>query len=147
MLTGQMLRGQMSPWRLGCVKDGPRNLRLKFCQNWFSNSRDIVDIEFVVVVVGGGGGGCAKSFSCKTYTYVMLGYVELRLCWGFDNRFSILQHWNSYIKSEWNSQTIVSELDSHTSTGECNSQVSASEWNSHECLSKLVTIYNPASWW
>ena len=36
------------------VQDGPRNLRLKFCQNWFSNSRDIADIEFVVVVVGGG---------------------------------------------------------------------------------------------
>ena len=53
------------------VQDGPRNLRLKFCQNWFSNSRDIADIEFVVVVVvvgggGGGGGGCAKSFSCQT---------------------------------------------------------------------------------
>ena len=38
------------------VQDGPRNLRLKFCQNWFSNSRDIADIEFVVVVVVGGGG-------------------------------------------------------------------------------------------
>ena len=33
------------------VQDGPRNLRLKFCQNWFSNSHDIADIEFVVVVV------------------------------------------------------------------------------------------------
>ena len=40
------------------VQDGPRNLRLKFCQNWFSNSRDIADIEFVVV--GGGGGGWCK---------------------------------------------------------------------------------------
>ena len=29
MLTGQMLPGQMSMWRFGCVKDGPRNLRLK----------------------------------------------------------------------------------------------------------------------
>ena len=54
------------------VQDGPRNLRLKFCQNWFSNSRDIADIEFVVVV-GGGGGWCAKSFSCKTQTLVRLG--------------------------------------------------------------------------
>ena len=33
------------------VQDSPRNLRLKFGQNWFSNSHDIADIEFVVVVV------------------------------------------------------------------------------------------------
>ena len=50
---------------MGCVKDGPRNLRLKFGQNRVSKSRDIADIEFLV-----GGGGwwwwCAKSFSCQT---------------------------------------------------------------------------------
>ena len=64
----------MSPWQLGCVKDGPRNLRLKFGQNRVSNSWDIADVEFtVVVVVGGGGGGGVKSFSCKTQTFVRLG--------------------------------------------------------------------------
>ena len=42
-----MLTGQMSPWRLGCVKDGPRNLRLKFGQNRVSNSWDMTDIEFL----------------------------------------------------------------------------------------------------
>ena len=34
----QMLPGQMSPRQLGCVKDGPRNLCLKFGQNLVSNS-------------------------------------------------------------------------------------------------------------
>ena len=43
------------------VQDGPRNLRLKFCQNWFSNSHDIADIEFVVVV----GGGVQSHFRVK----------------------------------------------------------------------------------
>ena len=57
MSTWQMLPGRMSPWQLGCVKDGPRNLRLKFGQNRVSKSRDIADIEFVVVGGGGGGGG------------------------------------------------------------------------------------------
>ena len=46
------------------VQDGPRNLRLKFCQNQVSNSRDIADIEFVVVV-GGGGGGVYSHFQVK----------------------------------------------------------------------------------
>ena len=44
----------MSPWQLGCVRDGHRNLCLKFGQNRASNSWDIADIEFPV---GGGGGG------------------------------------------------------------------------------------------
>ena len=61
MLTGQMLPGQMSLWQLGCVKDGPRNLRLKFGQNRVSNSWDIADVEFPV-----GGGGGVKSFLRKT---------------------------------------------------------------------------------
>ena len=61
MSTGQMLPGQMSPWQLGCVKDGPRNLRLKFGQNRVSNSWDIADVEFPV-----GGGGGVKPFLRKT---------------------------------------------------------------------------------
>ena len=60
MSTGQMLPGQMPLLR--CVKDGPRNLCLKFGQNRVSNSWDIADIEFSV----GGGGGGVKSFSRKT---------------------------------------------------------------------------------
>ena len=48
------------------VYDGPRNLPLKFGQNWASYIWDIADIEFSVVGGGGGGGGCAKSFSCLT---------------------------------------------------------------------------------
>ena len=32
----------------------PKNLQLKFCQNWISNSSDIEDVEFPVVVVVGG---------------------------------------------------------------------------------------------
>ena len=45
----------MSLWQLGFVKDGPRNLSLKFGQNWVSNSCDIADIEFVVVLLRVGG--------------------------------------------------------------------------------------------
>ena len=59
MLRGQMLRGQMSPRQLESVLDVPRNLPLKFHQNWVSNSRDIADIEFVWVV----GGGCKVIFA------------------------------------------------------------------------------------
>ena len=77
MSPGQMLPGQMSSWQLGYVKDGPRNLSLNVGQNRFSNSWDIADIEFMVVVGGGGGG--VKSFSCKTQTYVRLGWVEVGL--------------------------------------------------------------------
>ena len=40
----------MPPWQSECVRDGPRNLRLKLGQNQVSNSWDIADIEFVVVV-------------------------------------------------------------------------------------------------
>ena len=67
MLQGQMLPGQMSPWQLASVKDGPRNLPLKFGQSRVINIWDNVDIEFAV----GGGGGGPKSFSCQT---------QLRLC-------------------------------------------------------------------
>ena len=38
MFLGHMLPGQMSPWQLASVKDGPRNLILKFGQNQVSNS-------------------------------------------------------------------------------------------------------------
>ena len=53
-----MLPGRMSPWQLASVKDCPRNMPLKFGQNRFSNSWDIivvvivaVDVVAVVVVV------------------------------------------------------------------------------------------------
>ena len=39
----------------------PRNLHLKFGQNWVSNNWEIADIEFRV-----GGGGGVNSFSCQT---------------------------------------------------------------------------------
>ena len=39
---------------LHVVAVDPRNLPLKFCQNWISNSSDIEDVEFPVVVVVGG---------------------------------------------------------------------------------------------
>ena len=38
MSPGHMLPGQMSPRQLLSVKDGPRNLPLKFGQNRVSNS-------------------------------------------------------------------------------------------------------------
>ena len=65
MSPGQMLPGQMSPWQLVCVKDGPRNQSLKFGQNRASISRDIADIEFVVGGGGGGGGGVQSHFHVK----------------------------------------------------------------------------------
>ena len=61
MSTGQMLPWQVSPWQLGCVKDGPRNLRFKFGQNRVGNSWDIADVESCVV-------GGVKSFSRETQT-------------------------------------------------------------------------------
>ena len=51
----------MSPWRCESIKDGPRNLPLKFHQNRVSNSWDIADIEFVWGGVGG-----VESFYCQT---------------------------------------------------------------------------------
>ena len=69
----------MSPWQLESVLDDPRILPLKFGQNRASNSWDIANYEFMV------GGGGVKSFLCKTQTWVKLGWVELRLGWGFDN--------------------------------------------------------------
>ena len=41
MSPGQMLPGQMSLWQLASVKDGSRNLPLKFSQNQVSNTWDI----------------------------------------------------------------------------------------------------------
>ena len=41
MSPGQMLHGQMSPWQLDSVLDGPRKLCLNVGQNWGSNSWDI----------------------------------------------------------------------------------------------------------
>ena len=46
MFPGQMLPGQMSLWKLVSVRDGPRNLPLKFGQNRVNSSWDIADIEF-----------------------------------------------------------------------------------------------------
>ena len=40
-----MLPGQMSPWQFGSAQDVPRNLLLKFHQNWVSNSWYILDID------------------------------------------------------------------------------------------------------
>ena len=45
MSPGQILSEQMSPWQFASVKEGPRNLALKFGQNWVSNSWDISDMD------------------------------------------------------------------------------------------------------
>ena len=45
MSAGQMLPVIMSPWQLEFVQDGPRNLYLKFGQNWVSKSWNISEIE------------------------------------------------------------------------------------------------------
>ena len=84
MLPGQMLLGQMTFWQLKFVQYGPRNLLLKFGQNWVSNSWDIAYIEFVWVGGRWMGGGL-NSFYCQTQ--LRLCYFELRLIWGFDNIF------------------------------------------------------------
>ena len=47
-----MSLGHIFPGQLASVKDGPRNLPLKFGHDQVSNSWDIADIEFAV-------GGCA----------------------------------------------------------------------------------------
>ena len=59
MLPGQMLPGQMLPAQmllrqLKSVQDSPLNLPLKFGQNGVSNSRDMMEIEFLWWVGGGG---------------------------------------------------------------------------------------------
>ena len=45
MSSGLILRGQISPWHMASVKDGSRNLPLKFGQNWLSNSWNIADMD------------------------------------------------------------------------------------------------------
>ena len=65
MSPGQMPPCQMSPSQLALVKDGPRNLSLKFGQYRSINSWDVADIEFTVV---GGGGG----FLCYCQTPVQV---------------------------------------------------------------------------
>ena len=81
----------MSLWHLESVQDGPRNPRLKFCQNRFSNSWDITDIEFTGWVVGGG--WCAKSFLRRTQLKVMLGWIEVELGFWQQNKLKIFRLW------------------------------------------------------
>ena len=87
----QILPGNMSQWQLASIKEGPRNLPLKFGQNRVSNSWDIVNIEFsvlmvVVVVV------CSVIFVSNP----TLGYV--RLSWGPVGVLTILRmEWHLYI--------------------------------------------------
>ena len=45
MSPGQIWPGQISTWQLESVRDGPRNLLLKFGQNLISNSWDIPDMD------------------------------------------------------------------------------------------------------
>ena len=69
--TGQILLEQMSLWQLASVKDGPRNLPLKFGQIGPVTAEILLTLSLVWWwwwVVGGGGGGGVKSFSCKTQT-------------------------------------------------------------------------------
>ena len=64
-----LVPGQMSLWQLEYVKDGPRNLPLKFGQNRVSNSWDIADIEFLWV----GWVGVYSHFRVKPPTTMRLG--------------------------------------------------------------------------
>ena len=73
MSPGQMFRGQMSLWQFEFVQEGPRNLELG--QNGDSKSWVFADIEFAEV------GGVQSHFCVK----LNLGYIDLRLGWGFDN--------------------------------------------------------------
>ena len=45
MSPGQIMPGQMSLWQLESVLDVPRNLPVKFHQNWVSNSWNIPDMD------------------------------------------------------------------------------------------------------
>ena len=105
MSPEQMLPRQMSPWQLESVLDVPRNLPLKFHQNWVSNSLYIGDIKFVWVVV---------VIFTSNPTKVMLGWVKLWLSWGFDNlqgRIMILGIHNKEKKnSEWNRRKCYSSF-------------------------------------
>ena len=58
-------------WHLESVKDGPRKIHLKFCQNWVSNSWDIPDM-----------GGLQSHFHVQPSCSVE---VVLRCRWGCDN--------------------------------------------------------------
>ena len=62
MFPGPILLGHMSSGQIEPVKDGFRNLPLKFGPNRVSDSRDIADIEFL----WGVGGDGFKPFLCKT---------------------------------------------------------------------------------
>ena len=72
MSPGQMLPGQMSQWQMASVKDGPRNLPLKFGQNRATNSWDIYFSGWVELVAEPmcrvGGVGCGA--------YVSVGEIE-----------------------------------------------------------------------
>ena len=67
-----MLPGQMSQWQMASVKDGPRNLPLKFGQNRATNSWDIYFPGWVELVAEPmcrvGGVGCGA--------YVSVGEIE-----------------------------------------------------------------------
>ena len=89
---GQMSHEQMLPvqtllWHLESVQDGPRNLRLKFCQNRFSNSWDIIDIEFSVVEQPRLIWWAATAYMvvCKVILTSNPTFGYVRLNWGFDN--------------------------------------------------------------
>ena len=76
MSSGQMLPGQMSLWlwHMAFVKDGSRNLPLKFGQNRFSNSRNIADIDKC----------CKVKFcldKCHHDSWFLLKMVVERLFW------------------------------------------------------------------
>ena len=73
----------MSQWHLESVKDGPRNLPVKFGQNRVSNNWDIDDIEFAMV----GGGGMPSHFLVNPNFW--LCYVKLWLSLGFDNNLGL----------------------------------------------------------
>ena len=77
MLPGHILLGKMSSGRLASVKDGQRNLPLKFGLNFVSNSGYILDMDKCQVSSKLGlkqlrysniefvwwGGGCVRLFS------------------------------------------------------------------------------------
>ena len=73
------------------VQNGPRDLRLKFGQNWVSNSWDITDIEFLWVGWGGVV-GIYSHFRVQPPTIVGL---RLRCSW-----VGVLTTWRSLVRRE-----------------------------------------------